>query len=89
MKQLLLKKHQGTLFDDTKFQLQGILQLLDQDIDILVQVVGPILSIFAKVRDLLPPDLASVLTLVAYIEGFQPLVLEAKKRIADRAARQS
>jgi hypothetical protein len=64
-----------------------MLQLLEQDIDVLVQDAGPIRSILTKVKDLLNPDLTLVLAPVAYIKGFQPLILEAKKRIVDHAAR--
>jgi hypothetical protein len=66
-----------------------VLRLLEEDLDILVQDAGPIRSILAEVKDLLTPDLALVLALTAYTEGFQSLILEAKKRIADRVARQS
>lgn len=52
-----------------------MLQLLNQDISSLVE-------------DQLTSELASVLTLTAYIEGYQPQVLEAKKCIVDRASRQ-
>lgn len=54
-----------------------------------MQDVGLIQFILTKVRDLLTPKLALVLTPVAYIKGFQPLILEAKKQIADRATRQN
>jgi hypothetical protein len=38
--------------------------------------------------DLVTPELASTLTPAAYIEGHQPQILEAKKRMANRVARQ-
>jgi hypothetical protein len=41
------------------------------------------------VKDSLTPDLALVLSPEAYIEGSQPLILEAKGCIADHSARQS
>jgi hypothetical protein len=81
------EQHQD-ISDDVKFKLQCILQLHEQDIDVLVQDARPIRSTLTEVRNLLTPELALVLTPAAYVEGFQPLVLEGKRRIADRAARQ-
>lgn len=46
-------------------------------------------SVLSEVKGLLPLDLILVLASVAFIEGFQPLVSEAKKRIADHATRRS
>jgi hypothetical protein len=83
------EQYQGIIYDDAKFNLQGILQLFEQDIDVLVQDAGPIRFILSEVRVLLTPELALVLTPVAYVKGFQPIILEAKKQIADRAACQN
>jgi flagellar motor switch/type III secretory pathway protein FliN len=66
-----------------------MLQLLEQDLDSLVQDAGPIRSILAEVKDLLTPNLALVLALAAYIKGFEPLILEAKRSIAHHATHQS
>lgn len=62
---------------------------LEQDKDILVQDVRPIRSILAEVKDLLTLNRTLVLALAAFIEGFQPLISKARKRIADRATRQN
>jgi hypothetical protein len=69
--------------------VQGMLQLLEQDIDILVHDDGLVQSILTEVQDSLTPNLALVLAPAPYIKGFQHQIMEAKKRIADRATRQS
>ncbi|PAN05976.1 hypothetical protein PAHAL_1G184500 [Panicum hallii] len=82
------EQHQS-IPNSVKFKLQGMLQLLEQDLDSLVQDAGPIRSILAEVKDLLTPNLALVLALAAYIKGFEPLILEAKRSIAHHATHQS
>jgi hypothetical protein len=72
--------------DSIKFKLQGMLQLHEQVLDVLVQDVGPVQSILAKVKNSLVHDLALVLAPAAYIEGFQHLISKARSRIADRVA---
>jgi hypothetical protein len=56
--------------DIIKSKLQGMLQLLEQDLDVLVQDAGLLRSILAKVKNSLTPDLALVMAPAAYIEGF-------------------
>ena len=64
--------------DKVKTKLRNILQLLDQDIGLLVQNAEGIRDIFLHLKGQLPGDVESALLLVAFIEGHQFKVLQAK-----------
>jgi hypothetical protein len=64
--------------DKVKTKLRYILQLLDQDIGLLVQNAEGIRDIFLHLKDQLAGDVESAVLLVAFIEGHQFKVLQAK-----------
>lgn len=56
--------------DSIKFKLQGVLQLHEQDLDVLVQDVGVVRSILAEVKNSFVHDLALVLVRQLTLRAF-------------------
>ncbi|CAN6381131.1 unnamed protein product [Urochloa humidicola] len=71
--------------NDVKSVLQSILPLLDKPVDDLVQDAELIRSLYQQVKGRLPPEVETALIPAAFFESRQPQVLQARKRIADRA----
>ena len=66
-----------------------MMALLEKDIPELVKDAGPIRNIFQVINDQLSPELQSAIIPAVFIEGNQFQVLQAKQRLADRAAQQN
>jgi hypothetical protein len=69
--------------EDTKAKLQEILQLLNQDIGLLVQDAENVRKIFSDLKGQLPTNIEAALLPVAFIEGHQFKVLQAKQHLSD------
>lgn len=81
---ILSQQTDEPLANEVKDRLQDMLGYLEKDVVDLVRDAEPIRSAFRAIKDQLSPELFSALSLVAYIEGHESKIVEAKNRLADR-----